>query len=891
MGSTDCCRLLFSRRGLGAALTLVLLVLVGAGLAWGATGSIGGSANPLPDNSSPALNDVYNVGLEISNTSKSTSQPPNPTSGLAGQKNIMVNVTSAKFILACTGSPCDAADGNQTPGVVTFFPTTPNTCEAGSAACVLANANSCTVDPTTNIVTVDTTGCTLNPGQGGVLIAIIRVKQTATPGSFVMGGRASYQGIAGTCVSGVCDNVATPNSCTVSNPDCNFTAVTGDATGNTNFTPEFCGDGILQTSLGETCDPPGSVQANGNVCRNDCTFCGDGTVQTGDGETCDPTAPGAPANCRPSGPNACTFCGDGTLQTAAGEQCDDGNNVDHDGCSATCLLEPCSVQVDKQVSCTGNANDFHDVGLETTNEDGTIGVTCPRNTPVFVRYVAHNNGQADATCSSLTESNLQIVSSGQVFTTSQPLPFNATVGPTNPFNPSCTDTLAASEPDTATLSCTCPNGTGGTATATAFDTATIACAPFCGDGIIDTARGETCDGTAFPANAPSTHGTCRADCTFCGDGHQDAGEQCDDGNAINADNCHNDCTLPFCGDGIVNGTETCDPTAPGAPANCRTSGPDACTFCGDGVIQSSSGEQCEPPGTATCDANCHTGKVCPFVSPSLGPPIAAAPDFCAVLHDGGGKVDITGPAGQFQGNICIGDSGHLSMSGENFLTNPGEVLLEAGASCSGCKIAPTPPADGKNGNVNSIDQPVDLTADFDACDAARAAHTPPVCTETINTLQDIVTLQNPNDPNSGVISRTGVNVICISNQKEVKKNIRLTGNASTKYTFVVNGKFKYNQAKVTTDCTPSQATPPANPAACTAAGVGPDDVLWLFVGSGQELRSSGGGGGVGCCNAVLDGSVIIDGTIALSPGLINGAVCGSGDWAFVSGSGVHCPDP
>ena len=46
-----------------------------------------------------------------------------------------------------------------------------------------------------------------------------------------------------------------------------------------------------------------------------------------------------------------------------------------------------------------------------------------------------------------------------------------------------------------------------------------------------------------------------------------------------------------------------------------------------------------------------------------------------------------------------------------------------------------------------------------------------------------------------------------------------------------------------------------------------------------------------CCKAVLDGSVIIDGKIALAPGLINGEVCGTGDWAFVSGSGVHCPDP
>ena len=49
-------------------------------------------------------------------------------------------------------------------------------------------------------------------------------------------------------------------------------------------------------------------------------------------------------------------------------------------------------------------------------------------------------------------------------------------------------------------------------------------------------------------------------------------------------------------------------------------------------------------------------------------------------------------------------------------------------------------------------------------------------------------------------------------------------------------------------------------------------------------------GGADGCGAAIDGSVVIDGKIALAPGLINGTVCGSGDWSFVSGSGVHCPD-
>lgn len=65
--------------------------------------------------------------------------------------------------------------------------------------------------------------------------------------------------------------------------------------------------------------------------------CGNSAIEPG--ESCDP--PGLPAGqpdeCRAN----CTFCGDGTLQDLDGEQCDDGNNLDGDGCDASCILEFC----------------------------------------------------------------------------------------------------------------------------------------------------------------------------------------------------------------------------------------------------------------------------------------------------------------------------------------------------------------------------------------------------------------------------------------------------------------------------------------------------------------------------------------------------------------------
>src|SRR6185436_403699 len=109
--------------------------------------------------------------------------------------------------------------------------------------------------------------------------------------------------------------------------------------------------------------------------------------------------------------------------------------------------------------------------------------------------------------------------------------------------------------------------------------------PRCGDGLINETC-ETCDTNAFPANAPSSHGACRTGacgapgCTFCGDGVVNGGEACDDGNAVDTDGCHNDCTIPLvCGDGTINqACESCDTNsfpanAPATHGACRSGGP------------------------------------------------------------------------------------------------------------------------------------------------------------------------------------------------------------------------------------------------------------------------------------------------------------------------------
>ena len=125
----------------------------------------------------------------------------------------------------------------------------------------------------------------------------------------------------------------------------------------------------------------------------------------------------------------------------------------------------------------------------------------------------------------------------------------------------------------------------------------------------------------------STTGTIRMQATTidtCGNGTLEGLETCDDNNTGNGDGCSAACQVepgfictsepsvcepvpppPFCGDLIV------DPTA---GEECEPPGTATCDldchlipqpFCGDLIVDPTTGEECEPPGTATCDLNCH----------------------------------------------------------------------------------------------------------------------------------------------------------------------------------------------------------------------------------------------------------------------------------------------
>jgi cysteine-rich repeat protein len=114
---------------------------------------------------------------------------------------------------------------------------------------------------------------------------------------------------------------------------------------------------------------------------------------------------------------------------------------------------------------------------------------------------------------------------------------------------------------------------------------TDGCTAACGDGVVDFATGEQCDGTDFdgetcedfglitPAagggltctDACQTVDTSGCDPAVCGDGIQSLGEECDDGNSVSGDGCSATCTVEECdaAAALAVGTVTGDTTGGG----------------------------------------------------------------------------------------------------------------------------------------------------------------------------------------------------------------------------------------------------------------------------------------------------------------------------------------
>ncbi len=132
----------------------------------------------------------------------------------------------------------------------------------------------------------------------------------------------------------------------------------------------------------------------------------------------------------------------------------------------------------------------------------------------------------------------------------------------------------------------------------------------CVDGLTPSGKGcsfEECDGTMM----------CDENCFVlgCGNGIRQTGEACDDGNLVPGDGCDANCGAEYtCGDGVVasNFGEQCDPPKAGPvcsmaeftanPTSCGCGSTCAYKVCGNGIVQE--GEQCDPPNGSTCGNDC-----------------------------------------------------------------------------------------------------------------------------------------------------------------------------------------------------------------------------------------------------------------------------------------------
>jgi len=170
----------------------------------------------------------------------------------------------------------------------------------------------------------------------------------------------------------------------INDNDCNVNATCTNLPNGTGFScacnsgyhgdgvvcDEQCGDGVVTPS--ESCDDSGESA----TCNADCTVadCGDGKLNNTAGEVCDDAGESATCN------TDCTVadCGDGKLNITAGEECDDTNNVDGDGCNASCIDEYCGdgIMNDNGEVCddsNANSND----GCTETCSAIEPGYTCP----------------------------------------------------------------------------------------------------------------------------------------------------------------------------------------------------------------------------------------------------------------------------------------------------------------------------------------------------------------------------------------------------------------------------------------------------------------------------------------------------------------------------------
>jgi hypothetical protein len=184
----------------------------------------------------------------------------------------------------------------------------------------------------------------------------------------------------------------------------------------------------------------------------------------------------------------------------------------------------------------------------------------------------------------------------------------------------------------------------------------------------------TTDDTSTDTDVTSSSTGTTGDPAVCGDGIQEGGEECDDGNSDDEDDCTNACLLPVCGDGtLYKGIEECDDGNDDDEDEC----PGTCeeAYCGDGFTFAGF-EDCDDGNdddTDACTSSC-----------------AVATCGDGFIHDGVEVCDDGENAGDYNGCApgCkklgphCGDGTVHKSQGERCDTNPPYAGLTCQDNCT-----------------------------------------------------------------------------------------------------------------------------------------------------------------------------------------------------------------
>lgn len=475
-----------------------------------------------------------------------------------------------------------------------------------------------------------------------------------------------------------------------------------------------CGDGFTDsdgTSFREACDPTDPNGPGSAGCNPNCTVatCGDGIVNPNfkpDGthpEQCDlgsgAAGNGSNSSCTPT----CQFnvCGDG--MQGPGEDCDHGgsNGVPGDTCDSTCHVVGCgngvvdgTEQCDPQTVLTDPANPVDTPACDSDctfvvcgdgHTNGSAGEACDQGSALN-GTCAYGGSNANAKCdfcsidckTHIPNKQAPFCGDAIINDASEQCDDGAANGTEScPYNTSC---------NVCSSSCKLVAGT----------------APHCGDGAVQTADNEQCDGTnlngatctSLGFSSGGTNKLACSQCRFdtsgckadCGNNKAEGNEQCD-GTDLNGASCQ---TL-----GYGSGNLKCFTGSDASPCTFNVS---SCTSsCGNGKVETGeqcdgsnfNGQSCTTMGFGSGSLSC-TSVTCQLVTTgchpfeSCGDGIIQAPETCDGTNVDGLTCANLGFVGDATSGIscnsCVIDV-HCNNCA-NGVKDTGETGVDCGGPCN-----------------------------------------------------------------------------------------------------------------------------------------------------------------------------------------------------------------